>query len=169
MNEIWIEIELNKNNHMQTAIVAVSNKGNMKRRNGIIEPIPLRQSIGKPMKLLYRILAEHFIPKTEEDISLKRNCVDHITHNPKDMNVNDIRNLRWCTKGENSRFDEARSNHSISQTGKLKGRKLSKERRKQISESQKGMHWYNNGVISTRAFDCPEGFVEGRLYGNKLQ
>lgn len=164
MNEIWIDIPINNKNRCHRAIIAISNLGNMKRRNGVIEPIPLRQSIGKPMKLLYRILAEYFLPKTEEDIALGRNCIDHITHNPVDMNVNDVRNLRWCTKGENSRFKESRNNHSAAQTGKLKGRKLSKERCKQISESMKGMHWYNNGIISTRAFECPVGFVEGRLW-----
>lgn len=163
MEEIWINIPINKHNHSLTAIVAISNLGNMKRRNGIIEPSPLRQSIGKPMKLVSRILAEHFIPKTEEDIAIGRNCVDHITHHPKDMNVNDIRNLRWCTKGENGRFEEARNNHSKAQRGQCKGIKLSEERRRHISESQRGYHWYNNGTVNTKAASCPEGYVKGRL------
>lgn len=135
----------------------------MRRVNGVIEPAPLRQSIGKPMKLVSRILAEHFIPKTAEDIAIGRNIVDHITHHPKDMNVNDIRNLRWCTRGENSRFEESRNNHSKAQRGKCKGIKLSEERRRQISESQRGYHWYNNGIVSTKAASCPEGYVKGRL------
>lgn len=154
---------VNTQNRCHEAIIAISNRGNMKRRNGIIEPAPLRQSIGKPMKLVSRILAEHFIPKTPEDVALGRNCVDHITHHPKDMNVNDIRNLRWCTKGENTRFEEARNNHSKARRGKGKGIKLSEERRRHISEGLRGYHWYNNGTVSTRAASCPEGYVKGRL------
>lgn len=26
-----------------------------------------------------------------------------------------------------------------------------------------GKHWYNNGIMQTYAFECPEGFTEGRL------
>lgn len=51
----------------------------------------------------------------------------------------------------------------------------SEEIRKKISETKKGkprnyysngskgMHWYNNGSIATLAFDCPDGYVPGRL------
>lgn len=44
------------------------------------------------------------------------------------------------------------------------------ERRKKISESKKGCKgaalgksWYNNGIIETYQFECPEGFSKGRL------
>ena len=33
----------------------------------------------------------------------------------------------------------------------------------QGTHSTKGKHWYNNGIINTSAFTCPEGFVPGRL------
>lgn len=29
--------------------------------------------------------------------------------------------------------------------------------------ASKGKHWFNNGIIETYAFECPEGFVKGRL------
>jgi hypothetical protein len=29
--------------------------------------------------------------------------------------------------------------------------------------SAKGKHWYNNGISETYAFECPDGFVKGRL------
>jgi len=29
-----------------------------------------------------------------------------------------------------------------------------------------GLHWYNNGIVSVKAKECPEGFVEGRLMKN---
>lgn len=47
------------------------------------------------------------------------------------------------------------------------GRKLSEESRMKISASKKGRHfgkhWYNNGVISVLARECPDGFVKGRI------
>ena len=30
-----------------------------------------------------------------------------------------------------------------------------------------GKHWYNDGTKNRFAFDCPEGFVAGRLKKNK--
>lgn len=26
-----------------------------------------------------------------------------------------------------------------------------------------GKHWYNNGIVQVQAFECPDGFVLGRL------
>lgn len=132
MEEIWINIPIKDMNRSNIAIIAISNLGNMKRRNGIIEPISLRQTIGRIFA--YRILLEHFKPKTDEDIALGRNQVDHITHNPSDMNVNDIRNLRWCTAKENHNFEEFRKNASHC----FKGRKHSEEARRKMSERAKG-------------------------------
>ena len=44
-----------------------------------------------------------------------------------------------------------------------KGKKRSKETRKKISEANKGRRWYNDGKISIMRFECPPGFVPGRL------
>ena len=53
-----------------------------------------------------------------------------------------------------------------------KGKKHSEESIIKMSESHKGhpptkgskgMHWYNNGIVSKFAYECPEGFVKGRL------
>ena len=41
--------------------------------------------------------------------------------------------------------------------------KCSSNVRKKMSESAKGKHWYNNGIISVHVKECPEGFVPGRL------
>lgn len=47
--------------------------------------------------------------------------------------------------------------------------KLSEETRKKISESHignkalTGRHWYNNGLMNVTAFECPAGFVPGRI------
>ena len=70
--------------------------------------------------------------------------------------------------------------HNLGKPAGMKGKHLSEDTRKKISESKKGKHlseeartklseaikckhWYNNGVKSIRAKTCPEGFVPGRL------
>ena len=51
----------------------------------------------------------------------------------------------------------------ISQTLK---KKMSLEKRQKIAEQLRkfrGMKWFNNGVNNTKAFECPDGYVPGRL------
>lgn len=48
-----------------------------------------------------------------------------------------------------------------------KGIKFSEEHRRKLSETAKGRKWYNNGIKSVMAYECPEGFVEGRIYERK--
>lgn len=43
------------------------------------------------------------------------------------------------------------------------GKKHSGNTKKKLSEIHKGRHWYNNGEISVMCFECPDGFVPGRL------
>lgn len=47
------------------------------------------------------------------------------------------------------------------------GIKVPEEQKKRQSEKMKGRHWYNNGEITISAFDCPDGFVKGRLNGGR--
>ena len=44
-----------------------------------------------------------------------------------------------------------------------KGKHFSEEHKRKLSDVQKGTHWYNNGVKSTRAKECPKGFVKGKI------
>jgi len=91
-------------------IIAVSNYGRLKLRSGEIKDSYYRQVMryeGKATRV-HIVIAKLFIPKTEEDIKLGRNCIDHISHSPVGININDIRNLRWCTYKENNNFEEAR-------------------------------------------------------------
>lgn len=61
----------------------------------------------------------------------------------------------------------------------LKGKHLTEEHKKHISlglnkfheynpnhtnPGNSNMHWYNNGEVNICAFECPEGFVEGKLF-----
>ncbi len=129
MTEIWVK--LNNNANRGDTIVEISNTGLMKCKNGIIKPIPLRQATyynGK-LTLISRILAITFIPNPEN-----KPQVDHITHNPENMNVNDIRNLRWCTNKENSNFPESIENKRKAKLGTT----LTEEHKNNISKAVKG-------------------------------
>lgn len=74
--------------------------------------------------------------------------------------------------------EETRRNMSIAQKAR-KGKKQymqTEEYKRKVSEAKKkahivtrgstGMHWYNNGIKSVFAFECPKGFVSGRLIQN---
>ena len=43
------------------------------------------------------------------------------------------------------------------------GKHHSEESKRKISEARKGKHWFNNGKKEIMEFECPEGFVPGRL------
>lgn len=47
---------------------------------------------------------------------------------------------------------------------KFRGRFVSDETKIKRSNSIKGLKFFNNGVITIRARECPEGFVPGKLY-----
>ena len=77
------------------------------------------------------------------------------------------------------RMSEAKKGHSGALKGKkigprseetkkkisetMKGKHLSEETKRRMSEARKGKHWFNNGQINKHCFECPEGFVPGRL------
>lgn len=54
-----------------------------------------------------------------------------------------------------------------------KGKKHTEETKRKVSKALKGNQhvkgklWYNNGIKSVMAFECPEGFVKGRIYRRK--
>ena len=109
IDEIWISVREKAPNN---AVLAVSNRGNLKYGDGSVRPAKLYAKIMVDRKFLQisHLIAEHFVRKTEEDMRLGRNLVDHITHTPDGMNINDFRNIRWCTHKENSNFCEAKTN-----------------------------------------------------------
>lgn len=155
MKEEWIII--NRKCNKPNVIVAISNTGKIKRTNGVIEVTDRRKHVvrlnGKQFRI-ERAIATLFIPKTEEDIRLGRYCVDHITHNPTNMNINDVRNLRWCTYKENNNFPEALSNKrgrkcTEETKNKLRNRVITEEWRRKNSESHKGKAPWNKGLRGT--------------------
>ena len=46
---------------------------------------------------------------------------------------------------------------------KCKKKNSEKRKGRAPTRGSKGMHWWNNGVENVSAFDCPEGWVPGRL------
>lgn len=44
-----------------------------------------------------------------------------------------------------------------------KGKKFTDEHKKNLSKCKKGLRAFNNGVICVMRFECPEGFIAGRL------
>lgn len=54
--------------------------------------------------------------------------------------------------------------HKISEEAKDKITKALKgKKRNYCTRGNKGMHWYNNGIVQMQAFECPDGFVKGML------
>lgn len=57
------------------------------------------------------------------------------------------------------------------------GKHHTEESKKKMSKAQKGkhigntaakgMHWYNNGKVNKFCYECPDGFVPGRIYHRK--
>ena len=114
-NEIWKKIERKPKKKRQNNIIALSNCGRVMYANGEIKFSNYDQRIlikGKS-EHIYHVFAELFINKSEDDIMHGRNMIDHITHEPTNMNINDIRNLRWCTRKENANFEEVRNKQKL--------------------------------------------------------
>ena len=62
--------------------------------------------------------------------------------------------------------EETRKKMSESKKGKnhpFFGKQHSEKTRRKMSKAHIGKHWYNNGVISVLARECPDGFVKGRI------
>lgn len=132
-------------------VVAISNRGRWKKRDGSIEVMELHSSrvhINGRRVRAYIVLAQNFL------ITVKRpdqDQIDHITHNPMDMFVNDIRNLRWCSKKENGNFEECKMNQRNAKIGSknpMFGKTISDEHRKRISEAKK-KYWMEKRCVNS--------------------
>ena len=82
--------------------------------------------------------------------------------------------LIFLTKSEHSslhkpseetkkKMSEAKKEKYIGKDNSFYGKHHSEESKKKMSEAQKGRHWYNNGKENRFCFECPDGFVTGRL------
>lgn len=157
----------------------ISNFGNVKR-NGV--PFQSKLNRGYLYFSSYRLntaVAKLFIPKPESNEKLE------VAHKDCDPSNNRADNLEWVTHKENCNHPITRKRLSESKTGKHhteeakhkmsearkgkpswnKGKKeiYSQSAKLKMSQAKKGRHHYNNGIIEILSYECPEGFVPGRL------
>lgn len=85
-----------------------------------------------------------------------------------------IEDLEILTNEEHSKYHNKGENnpmygkhHSEETKAKLRGRIVTEEARMKQSASTKGQHWFNNGIEEIHAYECPEGFTNGRLKKKK--
>jgi len=97
--------------------------------------------------------------------------------NESDLSFYEIIYIRlycsWNPKyGYNKTYGGENNGHLTKETYKkisnsLKNQKISKEIKTKMSLSQKNRHYYTNGYITIKTYQCPEGFWSGRLYSEK--
>ena len=92
--------------------------------------------------------------------------------------MSEVRKGKPKTEEWRKRIGEANKGKKMSEEARRKvseankGKKRSEEHKKKISKAQKGntyakgMHWYNNGKENKYCYECPDGFVPGRLFTN---
>ena len=69
-----------------------------------------------------------------------------------------------CAGEDNPMYGKHHSAEALQKMSDAKkGKHLSEETKRKLSAARKGRRWFNNGKISKRAYECPEGFVPGRI------
>lgn len=138
----------NTKSHKPDAIIGISDTGMLLLYNGSIRESNYRDTInvkGKRIRI-YKIIADNFLQTVRRPEQLE---IDHVTHKPVGMNINDVRNLRWCTHRENMGFIEHRTNLSNAKKGRPawnKGHRHTEESKKKMSISLKGKPAWNKGL-----------------------
>ena len=172
----WFRDELHEKKWSRSMCYALSMmKGIISKSNNIDElsklyeevKKDLRQARSEKMKDNKYFMGKHHTEETKMRMSKTRKGNNHPMYGKhhseesrKKMSENRKGHIPW-NKGATGIFaGEKHWNY---------GKHLSDETKKKISASKKGRHlgklWYNNGVISVLARECPEGFVKGRLPG----
>lgn len=151
IDEKWLEIPKARRTRGKKSLVSISNTGRYKRADGTLGILELRHSVRSygVLKRCSRIIAENFLITVRRPDQV---FVDHITHNPTEYNVNDVRNLRWCTKKENSNFEEARENISKSLKGLFEGEKNPRYGKGYQFEGDKNPNWKGDDVCIPHAY-----------------
>ena len=127
-------------------------------------------------------IGEYYNRPAEELIFLTKTDHQRLHHLGKQHSEESCKKMSESRKGKPSGMkgkhhsEESRKKMSEAKKGKhfseesckkmseaKKGKHFSEEHKRKLSDVQKGTHWYNNGVKSTRAKECPKGFVKGRI------
>lgn len=105
-------------------------------------------------------------------------CIHHIDHNKLNDNLD---NLMLMTIEDHSKHHNTdpsntkRKKMSEAKKGKkrpkqsaaIRGRKASTETKLKMTMSRLNRHWFNNGANEIFCYECPEGFINGRLKRKK--
>lgn len=113
---------------------------------------------------------ERYIQWNDEDLEVmnvaEHTRLHHLHSKHSEETKKKISNSNKGKKRQYCRTEEYRKKMSLAQKEHL----VSEETRKKISEGHKGKHscakgrhWYNNDKEQVFTFECPEGFVKGRL------
>lgn len=120
----------------------------------------------------------HHSEETKQKISENNKGKHHMSeeHKNKLRMINTERHPSEETRHKMSISRKGRiftDEHKLNLSKAAKKRIITEEEKKKMSETRKrlhivtrgstGMHWYNNGIIQLSAFECPEGFIKGRL------
>ena len=110
-------------------------------------------------------IGEYYNRPAEELIFLTKTDHQRLHHLGKQHSEESCKKMSEARKGKPSWMKD--KHHSEESRKKMseakKGKHFSEEHKRKLSDVQKGTHWYNNGVKSTRAKECPKGFVKGRV------
>ena len=138
IEEIWVDIKEYEGLYQISNMGRVRNSKNKIKKSRVTKSgyviIDLNKDKHPQTFYVHRLVAEAFIPNPDNKL-----YVDHIDTNKENNNVN---NLRWATAKENMNNELTKKHNSESS----KGRIISEETKKKISEAQKGdKHWnYGN-------------------------
>ena len=67
------------------------------------------------------------------------------------------------TEEAKKKMSKARKGKYAGETHPMYGKHHTDEAKKKMSTAKKGMRWFNNGKINKFCFECPPGFVPGRI------
>ena len=82
----------------------------------------------------------------------------------KNISEETRRKMSEAKKGNKYSLGKKRSDEAKKKIGAAKkGKKHSAEHNKKIGAASIGKHWYNNGKETRFCFECPDGFIPGRI------
>lgn len=111
-------------------------------------------------KISEALKGRQFSEETRQKMSEARKGKHFSEEHKKKMSEAHKGQIPW-SKGKHL-SEETKKKLSEAKKGK-KIRPHSEESNRKRSETMKGKHWFNNGQINKRCFECPEGFVPGKL------